>query len=247
MVGGTDGLVDTRFGVCRDSRLEKVGLALERDHLHKVKGVRRVPNLLVAQSNKKTVGNKLNVLAHELGVHTDKRDGESVLNEKSAVINKQLLGKLTSQELLLNDDSLLDDLCNSVGVRASSEMGEEETGKVGVETLVSRDELVREGETRHETSLLKPEDGRERTREEDTLHGSKSNESLAETRFLVRDPSKSPVGLLSDTRNGVHSVKEEVSSSSVLNVGVDEERVGLGVDVLPIVPLVRLSVARKRS
>lgn len=155
------------------------------------------------------------------------------------MIKKQLLGKLTSQELLLNDDSLLDDLCNSVGVRASSEMGEEETGKIGVETLVSRDELVREGETRHETSLLKPEDGRERTREEDTLHGSKSNESLAETRFLVRDPSKSPVGLLSDTRNGVHSVKEEVSSSSVLNVSVDEERVGLGVNVLPIVALVR--------
>lgn len=78
VVSGTDSLVDTRFGVCRDSRLEKVGLALEGDHLHKVEGVGRVPNLLVTQSNKKTVGDKLNVLAHELGIHTDKRDGESV-------------------------------------------------------------------------------------------------------------------------------------------------------------------------
>lgn len=78
VVSGTDSLVDPRFGVCRDSRLEKVGLALEGDHLHKVEGVGRVPNLLVTQSNEKTVGNKLNVLAHELGIHTDKRDGKSV-------------------------------------------------------------------------------------------------------------------------------------------------------------------------
>lgn len=82
MIGGTDGLVDTRFGVCRYSRLEKVGLALEGDHLHKVKGVGRVPDLLVTHGNKKTVGNKLNVLAHEFGIHADKRYGESVYMKK---------------------------------------------------------------------------------------------------------------------------------------------------------------------
>lgn len=155
--------------------------------------------------------------------------------------------QLTSQELLLNADSLLDDPGNSVGVRASSEMGEEETGKVGVETLVTRDELVREGETRHETSLLEPEDGGERTREKDTFDGSESDESLTETRSLVRDPSKSPVGLLSDTRDGVHSVEKEVSSSSVLDVGVDKERVGLGVYVLPIATVSTLYVSGKRN
>lgn len=157
------------------------------------------------------------------------------------------MGKLTSQELLLNGNGLLDDPGDSVGVRASSEMGEEEAGKVGVETLVTRDELIRKGETRHEASLLEPKDGGERTREEDTLDGSESDESLTETRSLVRDPSKSPVGLLSDTRNGVNSVKEEVSSSSVLDIGIDKERVGLGVDILPVVMSVRLYVATKTS
>lgn len=126
-------------------------------------------------------------------------------------------------------------------------MGEEETGKVGVETLITRDELVREGETRHETSLLEPEDGGERTREEDTFDGSESDESLTETRSLVRDPSKSPVGLLSDTRNGVHSVEKEISSSSVLDVGVDKKRVGLSVNVLPIVSVSALFESGQRS
>lgn len=148
---------------------------------------------------------------------------------------------------MFNGDSLLDDPGNSVGVRASSEMGEEETGKVGVETLITRDELVREGETRHETSLLEPEDGGERTREEDTFDGSESDESLTETRSLVRDPSKSPVGLLSDTRNGVHSVEKEISSSSVLDVGVDKKRVGLSVNVLPIVSVSALFESGQRS
>jgi hypothetical protein len=38
---------------------------------------------------------------------------------------------------------------------------------VCVKTLVSRDELVGEGESGHESSLLEPEDGSERSREED--------------------------------------------------------------------------------
>lgn len=77
-------------------------------------------------------------------------------------------------------------------------MGEEEAGKVGVEALVARDELVGEGESGHEATLLKPEDGGERacgehgqgekrvgiegrrTGEEDSLDGGERDETLSE-------------------------------------------------------------------
>ena len=217
MVGvGADGLVDTRLGVGRDSRLEEVGLALQRDHLHEVEGVGHVPDLGVAKGDEQSVGDKLDVLAHELGVHTDKRNGESVC-----------------QELLLDLDRLLDNLGDGVRVRSSSEVGEEETGKVGVKTLVSRDELVGEGESGHETSLLEPEDRGEGSREEDSLDGRKGDQSLGESRLSVRDPFDGPLSLLLDTGDGVDGLEEVGSSGGVLDVGVDEERVGLRVDVLP--------------
>ena len=68
-------------------------------------------------------------------------------------------------------------------------------------TLVTRDELVGEGKTRHEATLLEPEDGGERSTEEDTLDGSECNETIGKGGVLVRDPSQSPVGLLADAGN----------------------------------------------
>jgi len=41
----------------------------------------------------------------------------------------------------------------------NSQVGEQQTGEVGVKSLISRNELVRKGETGHKTSLLEPEDG----------------------------------------------------------------------------------------
>ena len=55
----------------------------------------------------------------------------------------------TGEELLLNCDSLGDDLPNSVGMRALAEMREQEAGKVGVHALIAGDELIGERETRH--------------------------------------------------------------------------------------------------
>jgi hypothetical protein len=43
---------------------------------------------------------------------------------------------------LLDRDRLADDALDRVGVRSAFEVREEEAGKVGVETLVARDELV---------------------------------------------------------------------------------------------------------
>lgn len=80
-------------------------------------------------------------------------------------------------------------------------MREEQTGEVSVETLVTRDELVGEGEARHQTTLLQPEDGSERAREEDTFDGGESNETLTESGLLVVDPADGPLGLLGNAGN----------------------------------------------
>lgn len=50
-----DTLVDRALGVSRYSGLEEVGLSLQRDHLHKVKGVGVIVDLFVTQSNQQSV------------------------------------------------------------------------------------------------------------------------------------------------------------------------------------------------
>lgn len=143
-----------------------------------------------------------------------------------------MMMSLTSQELLLNGDSLDDDVLDNIRVRATLQMSEEQASKVGVHALVTADELVGECKTRHQATLLHPEDGGERAREEDSLNGGECDKTLSEGRLLVRDPTEGPVSLALDARNGLDGVEQEFPTSGVLDVGVDEERVGLGVDVL---------------
>jgi hypothetical protein len=175
---------DTSLLVVTDTLLEEVGLAGKRDVLHKVEGVCGVVVLGVAESQEQTVGNELNVLAHEGSVHA-----------------KQSTGKSIREELLLDSDSLSDDGLDGLLAGAVVEEGEQQASKVCVHALVTRDELVGEGETGHETALLQPEDGRERTTEEDALDGGEGNEAVGEGGVLVGDPTEGPVGLLADAGN----------------------------------------------
>lgn len=75
--GGGRG-VDSSLGVIRHAFLEEIGLALERDHIHKVKGVRHVVYLVISKSHEESVSNELNILAHELGVHPDQGNWEGI-------------------------------------------------------------------------------------------------------------------------------------------------------------------------
>ena len=99
--------------------------------------------------------------------------------------------------------------------------------------FITADELIRERQAGHEASLLKPEDGSERAREEDTLDGSKGDQALGKSRALVGDPMQGPVGLALDTRNGLNGIKEMITLSRVLDVRIDEKRVCLRMDILP--------------
>ena len=112
-------------------------------------------------------------------------------------------------------------------------MREQEAGEVGVHALVTADELVGEGQARHKAALLQPEDSSEGAREEDTLDGSKSDEALGESRPVVRNPLKCPFSLLLDARNGLNGVEKELALCGIFDVSVDQERVGLRVDIFP--------------
>lgn len=119
-------------------------------------------------------------------------------------------------------------------MRTLEQVAEQEARKVGMHALVTRDELVGEGQPRHETALLEPEDARKGPAEEDTLDGGKGDEALREGAALVGDPVACPIGLLLDARDGLDGIEQVLALSGILDVGVDEERVCLRVDVLPM-------------
>lgn len=56
--------IDSSLSVIRYTLLEEVGLALKRDHIHKVEGVRHGIDLVVSKSHKESVSDELYVLAH---------------------------------------------------------------------------------------------------------------------------------------------------------------------------------------
>ena len=50
--------------------------------------------------------------------------------------------------------------------------------------------------------------------------------------MLVRDPTEGPIGLVLNARNCFDGVEEVIALGGVLDVSIDEERVGFGVDIL---------------
>ena len=206
---------DSTLGVLSDSLFEKVGLSLEGDHFHPLEWVGGLVVLGGSQGNQETVSAELNVLCHQLGVHTD-----------------QLNRKGVADEFLLNVDSIGNNLDNALGRKLVNELVVQHAGEITVETLVTRDEFVREGKTRHKSSFLEPEDGAETSREEDSLDNAEGDATLGEACLFGIAPLEGPLGLLLDTRDSVDSVQESHLFTSVLDVGINQQGVSFGVDVL---------------
>ena len=72
------------------------------------------------------------------------------------------------------------DVLNGLGVGMTLQVAEEEAGEVGVHTLITADKFIRQGKSRHEPSLLHPEDGHEGAGEEDALDSCKCHQMLSE-------------------------------------------------------------------
>jgi hypothetical protein len=85
-------------------------------------------------------------------------------------------------------------------VRATLEVVKEQASKIDVHTFITADELVGERKSRHQTTLLQPEDGRKRTREEDAFDGSEGDQALTEGGTLIRYPLEGPVSFALDAK-----------------------------------------------
>lgn len=170
---------------------------------------------------------------------------------------------------LLNLHGVPDDVADHLCRRFVHQVFEHQTGKITVQTLkaaqkqdalstaaidpedratvcylVSADELVGEGQARHQASFLQPEDGCKGPREENALHGSKGYHTLAWTRqqkeinlaaiktarwgelavggvtigrVLIADPVESPVGLPLHAGESLNSVEQILSLREMRN------------------------------
>jgi hypothetical protein len=127
---------DTGLLVVTDALLKEVGLASQRNVLHEVEGVGRVVVLGVAESQEQTVGDELNVLAHERGVHAEQSARQRV-----------------AKEFLLDLNGLGDDGEDRLLAGAVVEEREEEAGegKTGHETALLEPEDGREGTAEEDT------------------------------------------------------------------------------------------------
>jgi hypothetical protein len=137
---------------------------------------------LISQCEQEPVSDKLDVLLHKFGI--DSQQGTR---------------KAVGEKPLLDSDSFGDDILDDLLARPFSEVAEEETGKVGVETFVSGDEFVGKGQAGHETAFLEPEDGSEGAREKDSLDSGERNEAFSEGGILIGNPTKSPFSLCFNT------------------------------------------------
>lgn len=100
-----------------------------------------------------------------------------------------------------------------------------------MEAFISGYELIGEGESGHKWSFFEPEDGTKWSWEEDALYSSKGNQPFLESSLPVH-PLHGPLCLLANNVNVSDGAKEVVLLIQILDVSVDEEGVGLGVDVL---------------
>mmetsp|Transcript_3386 Transcript_3386/g.7953 ORF Transcript_3386/g.7953 Transcript_3386/m.7953 type:complete len:458 (-) Transcript_3386:473-1846(-) len=209
------GLHHARLLVVAHPLLEEVGLALEGNQLHPVERVLHVVDLAAAERAAEPVRAKLDVLRHQFFVHPD-----------------QVAAERVADELFLHRNGALHDVVHDFFRQLALEHPVQQAGEVRVQALVARDQLVGEGEPRHQSSLLQPVDGAERPGEQDSLHAGEGHQPHGEAE-VIRHPRRSPVGLLLDDGNRRDRVEQPgLLRLVVAAVLVDEERVGFGVDVL---------------
>merc|ERR1712014_228140 len=100
-----------------------------------------------------------------------------------------------------------------------------------MQALVSRDQLVGKSQARHQAPFLEPVDRAERTTEQDAFYASEGQDALREAILLVH-PLHRPLGLLLYCRHSVDGVEHLVLLHWIPDVLLDEQTVGLRMNVL---------------
>ena len=99
-----------------------------------------------------------------------------------------------------------------------------------MKSLISGDKFVWKGESGHERTFFQPENGAKRTREENSLHCSKSNKPFLESLLFVH-PLHCPLRFLFYHINVLDGIEQVKFLILVLDVCINQEGVGLGMDI----------------
>ncbi len=122
----------------------------------------------------------------------------------------------------------VDDAC--LGQRID-QFGVHEASKVTIEPFILADELIAEAESRHESVFFEPEDGTERSQEEDAFDGSKFNRAFGKAGIGGITPLTCPVGFALNAQYSLNGVQKVQFLLLVLGVGINQQQVNLAVDV----------------
>ncbi len=93
-----------------------------------------------------------------------------------------------------------------------------------MKSLISGDKFVWKGQPWHQITFFQPKNGAKRPREENSLNGSKCNNSFMEG-FLLVHPVHRPLSFFSDHINVLNRIEKEHLLILVLNVSVYQEGV----------------------
>mmetsp|Transcript_15251 Transcript_15251/g.33601 ORF Transcript_15251/g.33601 Transcript_15251/m.33601 type:complete len:238 (-) Transcript_15251:447-1160(-) len=183
--------------------LEKVGLALQGNHLHPIKRIRGVPDLAVPQCTQQAIRHKLNILCHQILVHAD-----------------EVTWQRATDEVPLHFNGSTDDVLNNVFGQFVLQHGIEQARKIRMQTFVAGDEFVGESKPRHQAPFLQPEECTEGAAEEDALHRCEGHQTLGEASLFVH-PLHGPPGFVAHGWHGVDGIKELVLLHRVFDVLFD--------------------------
>mmetsp|Transcript_35383 Transcript_35383/g.88767 ORF Transcript_35383/g.88767 Transcript_35383/m.88767 type:complete len:281 (-) Transcript_35383:694-1536(-) len=208
-----DAVHDTRALVLTHAALKEIGLPLEGDELHPIKGIGGMVQLLAAKGQQQTVGNKLDVARHHVCIHPHQRARQRI-----------------AHKLALQVHCLAHDLPHDLLVQLVVQQGVQVARKVGVETLISADELVGERQPRHQPAFLQPEYRAETARKVDPLDACKCHHTVSKAARRV-DPTDGPLRLFCNAWNRLNGIEVEGLLCRVLNVRVQQKTVHLTVHV----------------
>lgn len=203
-----------RLLILPNSFLKEVGLPLQTDQLHPIKRILHIVHLPIPQRIQQSIRHKLDVLTHQVSIHPHQRTRQSI-----------------ADELPLDSHSIRYNPSHFLLAQLHLQQAVQQTSEIAVQTLISRDQLIRKRQSRHEAALLQPEYRAEAAGKENPLHTRKRDQPFSKGLRAV-DPAERPIGLLLDAGDGLNRAEEVALLVGVLDVGLEQERVHLRMDVL---------------
>mmetsp|Transcript_60317 Transcript_60317/g.97635 ORF Transcript_60317/g.97635 Transcript_60317/m.97635 type:complete len:218 (+) Transcript_60317:230-883(+) len=168
----------------------------------------------MAERTQQAVSNELDVLGHELAVHSDEVTRQCFANKFAFCVY-----------------SSANNVVHHILWQFVLQHAVNEAGKLSMQALIAGNQLVGEGKARHEAALLEPVDGAERAAEENTLDRCKGYDALGKAVVPVH-VLHGPRCLFLNSRHGVDGIEDMVPLDRIFDVLLDQQRVSLRVNVL---------------